>query len=87
MDPLHGVVTANSSGVAIFDLMFVPGQIYNDLKLASVSAFDNVIWKTTVWDDATFDPPSQTTAGRSAGYGPDITTSSAAPPPSGWSNS
>jgi hypothetical protein len=87
MDLLHGRVTANSSGVATFDMTFIPGQIYNDLKLTSVSAFDNVIWEATVWDDATFNPASQATAGRSAGCAPGITTPSTAPPPSEWSRS
>jgi hypothetical protein len=87
MDLLHGVATASSSGVATFDMTFIPGEIYDDLGLTNVSAFDNVIWEATVWDDATFNPSSQATAGRSAGCGPGITTRSAAPPPSEWSRS
>lgn len=87
MDLLHGVVTANSAGVATFDMTFIPGEIYDDLGLTSVSAFGNVVWEATVWDDATFNPHSQATADRSAGCAPGITTRSTAPPPSEWSRS
>ena len=81
------MVTANSSGVATIDITFIPGEIYDNLNLNSVAAFDDVVWEATVWDDATFSSSSLATAGRSAGCAPALNTPSTAPPPDQWSRS
>jgi hypothetical protein len=87
VDIRHGVVTANSDGVATFDVAFVPGQVYDDLNAQGVSDFADVFWEVTVWDDATYNQGNAQAADRTASAGSDIDTATDAPLPADWSRS
>jgi hypothetical protein len=87
VDLLNGSVTANSSGVATFDVTFIPGQAYDAVKATGIDNFNGSVWEVEVWDDATLEASGNAAANRTSGCAPAITTPSSAPPPAQWSRS
>jgi hypothetical protein len=87
VDLRNGSVTANSSGVATFDVTFIPGQAYDAVKASSIDDFNGSVWEVEVWDDATFEASGNAAPNRTSACAPAITTPSSALPPAQWSRS
>jgi hypothetical protein len=87
VDLHNGSMTANSAGVATFDVTFIPGQAYDAVKASNIDDFNGSVWEVDVWDDATLEASGNAAANRTSGCAPAITTPSSALPPAQWSRS
>ncbi|HEV2373075.1 MAG TPA: hypothetical protein VGS19_12990 [Streptosporangiaceae bacterium] len=84
LNVVSGDATANSAGVATFDVRWVPGRLYRMVK--GGKPFDDSGFQIDAVDLRTFNPENSVTNGRTIAFELRVTTPPGAPPPGQWTS-